>query len=127
MCAQARSRRPSNSGRPPNSQAAWTSLATWAGSWSRQSRSSAVRRRSRLAAEALGGLGGVLGDVPSDLLGRELARLLTVLGDVVDIELLPPAGIPAWPVVQGRARHPHGRDRLLEGLLEQVGRERLRW
>src|SRR5829696_4676868 len=53
---------------------------------------------------------GVLGDVPSDLLGRQLARLLTVLGDVVNVELLPPAGIPAWPVVQGRARHPHSRD-----------------
>ena len=77
------------------------------------------------AAEALGGLGGVLGDVPSHLLGRELPRLLTVLGDVVDVELLPPAGIPVRPVVQRRAGHADSRDGQAERLLEEGGGERL--
>jgi hypothetical protein len=79
-------------------------------------------------AEALGGLGGVLGDVAGHLLGRQLPRLVVPLGDVVDVELLPPPGIPArLAVVQGWAGHGDGRDCLLEGVLEQVGAERRWW
>jgi hypothetical protein len=76
-------------------------------------------------AEALSGLGGVLGDVAGHLLSRQLPGLLTVLGDVVDVELLPPAGIPARPAIQRRAGHPDHRDGMPEGVLEQGGRERL--
>jgi hypothetical protein len=68
--------------------------------------------------EALGGLGGVLGDIPRDLLGRQLSRLVVASGDVADVELLAPAGIARWAVVQRRTRRPDGRDRLLDGVLE---------
>jgi hypothetical protein len=44
-------------------------------------------------AEALGGLGGVLGDVASHLLSAQLPGLV-VAGDVADVELAAPAGIP---------------------------------
>jgi len=45
------------------------------------------------AAEALGGLGGVLGDVTGDLLGREFPRLVAVLpGYVAHVQLLTPPG-----------------------------------
>jgi hypothetical protein len=78
-------------------------------------------------AEALGGLGGVLGDVPGHLLSREVSRLAVGLGDVVD-ELLAPAGIPLRPTIrQGRARHPNQRNSLPQSVLEQGGGERLRW
>jgi hypothetical protein len=73
------------------------------------------------AAEALGGLGGVLGDVASHLLGRQLPRLL-VSGDVAHVELLAPPCIPTRPAaIDGRAGHPHGRDRLPQGVLEDGG------
>ena len=39
------------------------------------------------AAEALGGLGRVLGDIPGDLLSRQLPRLAVLASDVVDVEL----------------------------------------
>ena len=78
------------------------------------------------AAEALGGLRRVLGDVASHLLGRQLSRLL-VSGDVAHIELLTPPGIPIRPPIDGWAGHPDGRDRLPEGVLEEGGREWLRW
>src|SRR5215218_270443 len=77
--------------------------------------------------EALGGLGGVLGDVASHLLSRQLPGLAIVAGDVAHVELLAPAGIPLRPPIDGRAGHPDGRDRLPEGVLEEGGREWLRW
>src|SRR5215211_4309210 len=79
------------------------------------------------AAEALGGFGRVLGDVAGHLLSRQLPGPVIPRGDVADVELLTPAGIPLRPVVQGWAGHPDGRDRRLQGVLEQVGAERLRW
>jgi hypothetical protein len=62
------------------------------------------------AAEALGGLGGVLGDVPGDLLSRELPGLVAVDGDVVDVELLTLAGHtgPARRPGAGKAPGPPG-------------------
>jgi hypothetical protein len=63
------------------------------------------------AAEALGGLGRVLGDVAGDLLGRQLPHLLVCSADVADVELLTPAGIPLRPaILQGRAWHLDRRD-----------------
>src|SRR5918993_25748 len=53
------------------------------------------------AAEALGGLGRVLGDVAGHLLGRQLSRLL-VAGDVAHIELIAPAGIALRPPIDGQ-------------------------
>jgi hypothetical protein len=62
-------------------------------------------------AEALGGLGGVLGDVAGDLLGAQLPGLILGAGDVADVELLAPAGIPLRAAgLKGRAGHPHSRD-----------------
>jgi hypothetical protein len=75
-------------------------------------------------AEALGGLGGVLGDVPGDLLSRQLPGLALGSGDVADVELLAPAGIPARLSVQRRAGYSDRRDRQPQGLLEEGGRER---
>jgi hypothetical protein len=78
--------------------------------------------------EALGGLGRVLGDVPRDLLGRQLAHLAVGASDVADVELLAPAGIPLRPTgLNGRAGHPHSRDGQAEGVLEDGGGEALRW
>jgi hypothetical protein len=77
-------------------------------------------------AEALGGLGGVLGDVAGHLLGRQLSGLAAVSGDVVDVELLAPAGIPLRSAIDGRAGHGHGRRSQGNRLLEQTGGERLR-
>jgi hypothetical protein len=51
-------------------------------------------------AEALGALGGVLGDVAGHLLGAQLPGLV-VAGDVADVELLAPAGEPARPTRSG--------------------------
>jgi hypothetical protein len=45
----------------------------------------------------------------------------------LDVELLPPTRIPVRLAVLSGAGRPHGRDRLLEGLLEQIGTERLGW
>jgi hypothetical protein len=65
-------------------------------------------------AEALGGLGRVLGDVAGHLLSRQLPGLVAALaGDVVDVELGAPAGIPGRPAINRRAGHPDGRGRLL--------------
>jgi hypothetical protein len=78
-------------------------------------------------AEALGGLGRVLGDVAGHLVSRQLPRLV-VSGDVADVELLTPAAIPARPsIVQGRTGHPDCGNCLPECLLEQARRERIRW
>ena len=77
--------------------------------------------------EALGGLGGVLGDIPGDLLRREPPGLAIDLGEVVDVKLLTPAGEPLRPAIDRRAGYGHGRNGLLEGVLEQAGTERLRW
>src|SRR5215208_6073130 len=79
------------------------------------------------AAEALGGLGGVLGDVARHLLGRQLPGLIRVLGDVVHVELLTPAGIPARTVVQRRAGYPGSRDRQPQSVLEEGGGEGPGW
>jgi hypothetical protein len=80
------------------------------------------------AAKALGGLGRVLGDVPGDLLGRQLPSLVVVVaGEVVDVELLAPAGVPLRLTAYRRAGHGDSRDRLFEGVLEQLSVERLRW
>jgi len=60
-------------------------------------------------AQGLGALGGVLGDIASDLLGRQLF-VVASLGDVADVELLPPAGghDHALVLVNHRAGHRHG-------------------
>jgi hypothetical protein len=79
------------------------------------------------AAEALGGLGRVLGDVAGHLLGRQLLRLVLAGGDVADVELLTPPRIPLRTAIDGRAGHPHSRDRLPQRVLEQAGSERLGW
>jgi hypothetical protein len=68
---------------------------------------------------------GVLGDVAGHLLGRQLALLVVVAGDVADVELLTPAGIAARLVIEARTGNADGRDRQAQGLLEQGGRERL--
>src|SRR5512133_161895 len=81
----------------------------------------------KASAEALGGFGGVLGDVAGHLLSRQLPRLVLPSGDVADVELLTPPGITGRPTIDGRAGHPDGRDRLLEGVVEEGGGERLRW
>jgi hypothetical protein len=79
-------------------------------------------------AEALGGLGRVLGDVAGYLLSRQLPRLVVARCDVAHVELLAPTGIPVRPpIVQGWTRHPHARDRLAKGILEKGGGERLGW
>src|SRR5215211_855207 len=78
-------------------------------------------------AEALGGLGCVLGDVAGHLLSRQLPRLVvTLAGDVADVELLAPLGVPPGFAVLAGARHPHSRDGLLQRLLENGGGEALR-
>src|SRR5215217_1584731 len=66
------------------------------------------------AAEALGGLGRVLGDVAGHLLGRQLPGLAIGLANVAHVELLTPAGKAARPPVQGWAGYPDSRDRLSE-------------
>jgi len=78
------------------------------------------------AAEALGGLGRVLGDVAGNLLCRQLPGLV-VSRDVAHVELLTPAGIAGRLAIDGRAGDADGRDRLPYGLLEESGRERLGW
>jgi hypothetical protein len=77
-------------------------------------------------AEALGGLGRVLGDVAGHLLSRQLPGLVVAAGDVADVELPAPAGIALRPTIDRRAGHPNRRDRRLDGLLEQVSAEWLR-
>jgi hypothetical protein len=51
------------------------------------------------AAEALGGLGRVLGDVAGHLLRAQLPSLVIAPGDVANVELLAPAGIPIRPAL----------------------------
>ena len=76
-------------------------------------------------AEALSGLGGVLGDVAGHLLGRQLPRLaVAVPGEVADVELLAPTGIPFRPtVLRSWTGHADSRDRLPDSVLEEVRRE----
>ena len=58
-------------------------------------------------AEGLGALGRILGDIASDLLGRQLPALAAV--DVANVELLAPAGgqghVLVLVLVEGRAGH----------------------
>jgi hypothetical protein len=63
-------------------------------------------------AEALGGVGGVLGDVAGYLLGRQLPRLVVTGRDVADVELLTPPGMPSRAALDGRAGYADGRNRL---------------
>jgi len=76
-------------------------------------------------AEALGGLGRVLGDVPGHLLGRQFPGITVGTGDVVDVQLRAPAGIPLRPTIDRWARHPDHSHRLPQRLLEQRRREAL--
>jgi hypothetical protein len=62
--------------------------------------------------EALGGLGGVLGDVAGHLLSRQLPGVAIASGDVAHVELLAPPGIATWLTINGRAGHADGRDGL---------------
>src|SRR5215218_1296573 len=78
-------------------------------------------------AEALGGLGGVLGDVAGHLLRAQLPSLVIAPGDVADVELLAPAGIPIRPVLQGWAGHPDSLDGLPQDIREEGRREAGRW
>jgi hypothetical protein len=94
MCAQARNLSPSSSGWPPSSQAARTSSAMGAGRLSRRSRSPSLEAVVQAAAEGLGGLGRVLGDVAGHLLRRQLPGLAIGPGDVVDVELGAPLRVP---------------------------------
>jgi hypothetical protein len=80
----------------------------------------------KASAKALGGLGGVLSDVASHLLSRQLPRLVLPSGDVADVQLHTPPRIRGRPTINRRAGHPDGRDRLLEGVLEEGGGELLR-
>jgi hypothetical protein len=61
-------------------------------------------------AEALGGLGRVLGDVAGHLLGRQLPGLVIAPGDVAHVELLAPPCIATRLTIDGRTGHPDGRD-----------------
>src|SRR5512133_905436 len=67
---------------------------------------------------------GVLGDIAGHLLRAQLPGLAIGAGDVANVELLAPAGIPARPAnLQRWAWHADRRDRLSQGLFEQLGRE----
>jgi hypothetical protein len=61
-------------------------------------------------AEALGGVGGVLGDVAGYLLGRQLPRLVVTGRDVADVELLTPPRIAVRLAIEGRTMHPDRRN-----------------
>ena len=76
------------------------------------------------AAEALGRLGRVLGDVAGHLLGRQLPGLFVAGGDIADVELRAPTGIPIRPV-EGWAGHPDSGHSLAQCLLEEGGGEAL--
>jgi hypothetical protein len=78
-------------------------------------------------AEALGGLGGVLGDVAGHLLRAQLLGVAIGSGDIADIELLAPPGIPGRLLIERRARHPDSSHRRAERLLEEHRRKALRW
>jgi hypothetical protein len=77
--------------------------------------------------EALGGLGGVLGDLAGHQLSRKLLGLVITAGDVAHVELLAPPRIPARSIIEGWAGHPPSGHGLPQGPLEEDSGEGLGW